>query len=67
MSDPVLYIFSISHYCEKARWAMDYLGVAYQLKIIPPGPHSAIAKKLGAHGSSLPILVLGRSAREILV
>ena len=38
---------------------MDYLGVAYQLKIIPPGPHSAIAQKLGAPGSSLPFLVHG--------
>jgi len=26
---PRLYIFPISHYCEKARWALDYLNVDY--------------------------------------
>ena len=54
-----LYIFSISHYCEKARWALDYLDIDYQLVVLAPGLHAAKAKKLGAASSSLPILDTG--------
>lgn len=57
MSKPVLYIFAISHYCEKARWALDYLGIDYESTHLPPGLHVLTAKKLGAPDSSLPILV----------
>jgi glutathione S-transferase len=59
MSPPTLHVFAISHYCEKARFALDHLGVDFTLKHLPPGPHAQIAKKLGAPGSSLPILVAG--------
>jgi glutathione S-transferase len=31
MSEPVLYVFAISHYCEKTRWALDHFGIAYRL------------------------------------
>jgi glutathione S-transferase len=55
-SNPVLYIFAISHFCEKARWALDYLGVDYDLKFVAPGEHGKIAKELGAAGSSVPYL-----------
>ena len=48
-----------SHYCEKARWALDHLGVDYQLRHLPPGAHLEITKELGAAGSSLPLLVRG--------
>ncbi|NNC99636.1 MAG: glutathione S-transferase [Gammaproteobacteria bacterium] len=60
MSDPVLYIFSISHFCEKARWSLDYYGIAYQLEILVPGTHTIFARKLGLPRSSLPILVTGK-------
>lgn len=53
----VLYIFAISHYCEKARWALDYLDIDYEIRHTAPGLHQLIAKKLGAPRSSLPILV----------
>jgi glutathione S-transferase len=56
MPKPTLYIFAISHYCEKARWALDYLGIDYETKHVPPGQHRSIAKKLGAKRSSVPIL-----------
>ena len=59
MPSPVLYIFSISHFCEKARWALDYLGVPYKLLVLAPGPHMALAKKLGLQRGSLPILQVG--------
>jgi len=53
---PVLYIFAISHYCEKARWALDYLGIDYQLRFVAPGEHAQIASKLGAPVSSVPFV-----------
>ena len=57
VSRPVLYVFAISHYCEKARWALDSFGVEYELRHLPPGSHVQVAKDLGAAGSSLPFLV----------
>jgi glutathione S-transferase len=59
MSNPVLYVFAISHYCEKARWALDLLRINYILEHLPPGMHRRVAKKLGAKRSSLPILKVG--------
>jgi glutathione S-transferase len=56
----VLYIFAISHYCDKARWALEYLGINYELRHVAPGEHRMIAKKLGAAGSSVPYLNTGR-------
>ena len=53
---PVLYVFAISHFCEKARWALDSVGVEYELRHLPPGAHVQVAKDLGAAGSSLPFL-----------
>lgn len=57
VSKPVLYIFAISHYCEKACWALDYLNIDYEITHLPPGIHKRITKELGAPRSSLPILV----------
>ena len=59
MSKPVLYVFAISHFCEKARWALDYLDIAHKIRYVAPGIHSKIAKKLGAPATSLPILEAG--------
>ncbi len=55
-SAPILYVFAISHYCEKARWALDYLGIDYKLRHVAPGEHRQIAHKLGAPRSSVPYL-----------
>jgi len=54
---PVLWHFPISHFTEKARWALDSFGVGYELRHLPPGSHVQVAKDLGAAGSSLPFLV----------
>lgn len=59
--DPVLYVFAISHYCEKARWTLDYLGIDYALVHLPPGTHAQVANELGAPTSSLPILAVGET------
>lgn len=55
---PVLYVFAISHYCEKARWALDHFGIDYELRYVAPGEHGEIARKLGAPKSSVPYLSL---------
>jgi glutathione S-transferase len=56
MTKPILYVFLISHYCEKARWALDYCGIDYELRLLSPVTHSAVAKSIGATRTSLPIL-----------
>ncbi len=60
MTSPTLYIFAISHYCEKARWALDYLGIDYTLRHVAPGEHIQIAKKLGCPGTAVPYLALDK-------
>jgi glutathione S-transferase len=57
LNRPDLYVFAISHYCEKARWALDHLRVDYALRHLAPGPHFQVTTDLGAPGSSLPLLV----------
>jgi glutathione S-transferase len=57
VTPPALYVFAISHYCEKARWALDHVGVAYTLRHLAPASHIQATAELGAAGSSLPVLV----------
>ena len=51
-----LYQFEFSHFCEKARWALDYKRLPHQRKNLLPGLHARVARKL-ARNSTLPILV----------
>jgi glutathione S-transferase len=46
MSEGTLYVFAISHYCEKARWALEHLGLSYRLQHCVPGMNRKIAKQL---------------------
>jgi glutathione S-transferase len=39
----VLWHIEVSHYNEKARWALDYKGIAYALKVPMPGLHGVRA------------------------
>ncbi len=61
MSDtkPVLWQIAISHYSEKARWALAYKGVAYTKRSPLPGMHIPVALWLtrGAH-KTFPVLQL---------
>lgn len=59
MPAPTLYLFSISHYCEKARWALEYLGVEHRLGFVAPGQHLRIARRLGLRHGAVPFLDLG--------
>jgi glutathione S-transferase len=61
MQTPALHVFAISHYCEKARWALDYFGLDYQLRYTMPGMNRKIAKKLGSNAGSLPFLQIDNS------
>ncbi len=56
-----LYSFGISHYCEKARWALDWYGASYEEVFWPPGAHRFLARRLGAERSSVPILAVGET------
>jgi len=58
-SKPILYVFAISHYCEKARWVLDNHEIDYELRHVAPGEHAQIASKLGAPHSSVPFLSVG--------
>jgi glutathione S-transferase len=50
-----LYQFSFSHYCEKARWALDYKGITYSTINLLPGLHFRRLAKF-APKSSVPVL-----------
>jgi glutathione S-transferase len=56
---PILYLFAISHYCEKARWALDRFGIDYEPRFVMPGMNRTIGKKLGASSGSLPFMQAG--------
>ena len=51
-----LYAFAISHYSEKARWALDHKGIDYEYKALVPGPHILTTKRLKLAKTSVPIL-----------
>ena len=54
-----LYTFNISHFAEKARWALDRTGVAYEERVLVPGPHLRTIRRLGQGATSVPVLVDG--------
>ena len=51
-----LYQFEFSHYCEKARWALDYKGIKFETQNLLPGFHVSVTKAI-APQSTVPILV----------
>lgn len=55
-----LYQFSFSHYCEKARWALDHKGIEFETENLLPGFHLAVTKSL-ASASTVPILADGET------
>lgn len=52
-----LYQFSFSHFCEKARWALDYKGEKYTAKNLLPGLHVRVRAQLAVAKTCVPILV----------
>jgi glutathione S-transferase len=55
----VLWHIEVSHYNEKARWALDYKSIAHELRVPMPGMHgvNALALTRGKH-RRLPLLEL---------
>jgi glutathione S-transferase len=47
-----------SHYCEKARWALEHAGIPYREEGHPPLLHR-LATKMGRGGRTTPVLVAG--------
>lgn len=46
-----LYTIAASHYCEKARWALDLGGVSYQEDKAPPVLHMMMLRRAGITSS----------------
>jgi glutathione S-transferase len=62
MQDTVLWQLKVSHYNEKARWALDYKGVPHVRRSVDAdGSHRAIARRLTG-GSTFPVLELDGEA-----
>ncbi len=57
---PQLITFGVSHYCEKARWALDWHGVDHGEIGWPPLLHAILAKWRGAKHTTVPILLDGK-------
>ncbi|MDH5326457.1 MAG: glutathione S-transferase family protein [Gammaproteobacteria bacterium] len=57
---PVLYQFSISHYCEKARWALDFKDIDYQIKNLLPGLHRKPILRF-ASDTAVPVLSINNA------
>ena len=64
--DPVLWHIAVSHYNEKARWALEFKGVEAERKAPPPGAHMAVALWLTrGRSKTFPILELdGRAIAD---
>ncbi len=53
-----LHQFPMSHFNEKARWALDWKGLAHERKNYMPGPHEKPIRALSGQ-SSTPVLQIG--------
>ncbi|MEA2223939.1 MAG: glutathione S-transferase, partial [Solirubrobacteraceae bacterium] len=49
----------ISHFCEKARWALDRAGVGYEERAHLQVIHWLAVKRAGGGGKTVPVLVCG--------
>ena len=69
MTERRLLTIPISHFCEKARWALERAGLAYREERHVQGIHSFAARRAGG-GSTVPVLVTPAGAigesREIV-
>lgn len=61
MSVPLLHQFRFSHFNEKARWALDYKGVAHRRRSYLPGTHF-VPVLLASRQKQVPVLRDGSTA-----
>ena len=57
MATPILWQFAISHYAEKARWALDYKSIPHIRRSLFPGPHMGRIKPMTGQ-TAVPVLQL---------
>jgi glutathione S-transferase len=50
-----LYTFFVSHFSEKARWSLDCEGIRYREKVLVPGPHQLLTRRV-ARRTEVPLL-----------
>lgn len=50
-----LYTFNLSHFSEKARWTLDYEGLHYEERVLVPGPHLLVTRRI-APSTEVPVL-----------
>lgn len=55
---PVLLHFEISHFNEKARWALDYKGLPHRREALIPGLHLPRVRRVSGQ-NQVPVLLLG--------
>jgi len=58
MSTPELFHFKVSHFNEKARWALDYKGVSHVRHSLLPGPHKPRMQRISGQ-AQVPVLKEG--------
>jgi glutathione S-transferase len=58
---PTLWHLKVSHYNEKARWALDHKGLPHVRRAAVSGQHAKLARRLWG-GTTLPVLVLDGEA-----
>jgi len=58
MPAPVLFQFALSHYNEKARWALDYKGIPHVRRSLLPGPHKLKMMRISGQ-DQVPVLCDG--------
>lgn len=56
MTEPLLVTISFSHYCDKARWALERAGVSYRESAHLPGFHLPAVRRAGGKRTT-PLLV----------
>ena len=56
MSVPILWHLEISHFNEKARWALDYKGIPHERRSVFPGVQELRARTLRGGTSTLPVI-----------
>jgi glutathione S-transferase len=59
--------FSTSHYCRKARLALGYKGIEYQVENLTPGFHALKLKPLTGGLTTLPVLLPEESGQPEVV
>src|SRR3954463_5284803 len=59
MARPLLWHLPISHFSEKARWALDWKRIPHRRRVMPPGLHPLAGLVLtGGRQYTMPVLVM---------